>query len=115
MRFTAAAAGPYSISAAFAGLSPLIVATTDVHVLVNGRSVFDGAVDSFDARPSFASVLDLGAGSTVDFAVGFGNGNFCCDTTSLSATIVAVPEPENAILLLAGLLGLGVHARLRRR
>ena len=115
VRFTAAAAGPYSIAATFAGLAPEVVATTDVHVLVNGHSVFDGTVDSLVAKPSFSSIAHLDVGSTVDFAVGYGNGSFSADSTSLSATIAAVPEPAPAVLLFGGLLALGIRGHLRNR
>jgi hypothetical protein len=115
VRFTAAAAGPYSIAATFAGLAPEAVATTDVHVLVNGHSVFDGTVDSLVAKPSFGTVAHLAIGSTVDFAVGYGNGNYYGDTTSLSATIAAIPEPASAVLLFVGLLAFGICGRLRNR
>jgi len=114
VRFTATAAGPYSIAATFSGLAPEVVATTDVHVLVNGHSVFDGTVDSLVAKPSFSSVAHLDVGSTVDFAVGYGNGSFSADSTSLSATIAAVPEPAPAVLLFSGLLVLGIRGRLRK-
>jgi hypothetical protein len=87
---------------------------TDVHVFVKGQSVFDGLVDTYRAGPSFRSMHDLMPGDTVDFAVGFGNGDFGYDTTLLHASISPVPEPPTALLWAMG-LSLWITACKRRQ
>lgn len=102
LRFVTPAAGQYTLSASFIGLDRAPT-TTDVHVLLNSVSLFDGAVAAFKSGPAYQTVLTLQAGDLVDFAVGFGNnGNYISDTTGLTAQIAAVPEPETWALMAAG-------------
>jgi hypothetical protein len=62
--------------------------TTDVHVLHNSGTLFDGAVTAFGAGPRFDSTVVVAAGDTIDFAVGYGsNHTFDCDSTGLGAVI----------------------------
>jgi hypothetical protein len=72
--------------------------TTDVHILLNGVSPFDGAVNGFgpSSDQSFATSLSLQVGDHLDFAVGDGaDGSFLNDSTGLEATISdAIPEPS---------------------
>jgi hypothetical protein len=103
LRFTADQQSQYFLSALFVGIDFVGPTTTDVHVLVDGRSVFDGVVSDYARGPEFRSFLGLSRGSTVDFAVGFGNGNFFFDSTRVAAEITPIPEPSVAALLLAGL------------
>lgn len=113
VRFTAALSGIYDLDSAFRPMDP--AATTDVHVLLNGVSIFDGFVDP-DAPTSFNTNLALVAGDDVDFAVGVGsNGTFHSDATGLSAVLTteAVPEPSTLTLSLIGLAGV-LLARRRR-
>jgi hypothetical protein len=94
VRFTSAIAGPIVIDTGFFGVDTCGV-TTDVHVLHNGVSLFDGTVNAFDPStgPSFTRTLSVLANDTIDFAVGFGrDSNFFCDTTGLRATIATAPD-----------------------
>jgi hypothetical protein len=105
VRFTTAIAGSYTLASAFQPMDSL--ATTDVHVLLNGVSIFDGFVNPGDPT-SFNTGLVLGAGDRIDFAVGIGsNGNYSNDATGLSATLTtsAVPEAPTLVLGLASLAG----------
>jgi PEP-CTERM motif len=106
-RLTLSSAGDYSISGSFAGAAPNGT-TTDVHILLNGVSIFDGVVNGFGAGtgPSFSLTRSLSAGDALDFAVGYGaNLNYISDTTTLAAEITtAVPEPSTFLLLGAGAL-----------
>jgi hypothetical protein len=112
--FMAPTAGTYQVAGAFTGLDFVGPTTTDVHVLVDGMSVFDGLVDGYQTGPSFGATLTLRAGDTVDFAVGYGtNGNYLYDTTGLTATLSSVPEPSTMILALIGSLALAGAARRR--
>jgi hypothetical protein len=114
LRFITPSNGQYSLSASFSGLDFGGPTSTDVHVLLNSISLFDGAVGAFGSGPAYQAVLTLQAGDQLDFAVGFGsNSNYFSDTTGLTAQISAVPEPGSWALMALGLLALG--ARTRRR
>jgi hypothetical protein len=86
LRWTAPAAGSYDVTAAFRALDAQ-PATTDVHVLHNGVSKFDGTVNATMSGPAYAGTLALQAGDTVDVAVGYGNGSYNYDTTAVSFRI----------------------------
>lgn len=113
VRFTAPDTSLYDLASSFSGLDSTI-SGTDVYVLLNSASIFDGTVTSFGSGPSFATQLSLAAGDTVDFVVGDLDGNHFNDTTGLSATLTAVPEPSSLALVATGVLGAVVAARRRR-
>jgi PEP-CTERM motif len=109
-RLTLSSSGVYSIDGTFAGAATNGT-STDVHILLNGVSIFDGAVNGFGAGtgPGFALTRSLSAGDTLDFAVGYGsNKNFFSDTTALDArvtsVVTAVPEPNTLFMLGMGAL-----------
>ncbi|OQB86458.1 MAG: Beta-glucuronidase [Planctomycetes bacterium ADurb.Bin126] len=87
VRWKAPADGKCEVTAEFATIAER--ATTDVHVLHKGRSVFAGGINMGDGGPRarFAGAVDVRAGDTVDFAVGYGNGSYGADSTSLTLTI----------------------------
>ena len=101
-RFTVPAAGDYQIDVTFS-VADLPggggTTTTDVHVFKNSVSLFDGDVSGYvSANDSehFSAIQTLAAGDIIEFAVGFGNGNFYFDNTFVDATIfeaVASPTP----------------------
>ncbi len=102
LRFTAPSSGTYSIAGSFSGFDFAGPTTTDVHVLVDGVSRFDGAIVGFgpDSAAPFRVNLPLVSGETVDFAVGTGSdGSFAFDMTGLATRVTqvippqAVPEP----------------------
>jgi hypothetical protein len=93
LRWTAPTSGQYRIDAGFIG-QDVVGTTTDVHVLLNDVSLFDGAVDGYQNATSFTSTRILSAGDRVDFAVGVGSdGSFGFDSTGVSARLTAVPAP----------------------
>ncbi len=87
VRFTAPADETVQLEATFASIAER--ATTDVHVLHNGKSLFDGLVNVGNAGPQcrFQTRLDLRTGDTLDFACGFGNGHYGADTTGLAVVL----------------------------
>jgi thiol-disulfide isomerase/thioredoxin len=86
-RWTAPDAGIFDIDAMFTGID-LLGTTTDVYVLHNGISIFDGLVNGLGNKSSFSTTVTVGKGDIIDFAVGYGNNqSHTCDTTALSATI----------------------------
>jgi hypothetical protein len=99
-RWTAPTAGLFSIHADFVGLG--MRSTTDLHVLVDGVPVFSDAINGPGMTAAFDTLQPLVSGSTVDFAVGFGNGNYMSDTTGINATIAVVPESSSLALVAAG-------------
>jgi hypothetical protein len=112
-RWTAPYAGTFDIAAMFTGIDFGGGTTTDVHVLHNSISLFDGLVNGFGNTSSFSTTVSVGKGDIIDFAVGYGsNQNFYNDSTALSATISAIPAPGALIL---GGIGAGFVGWLRRR
>ena len=118
VRFTTPSTGTYSLDAGFIGLDFVGPTTTDVHIIINVSSIFDGNVAGFGpgSGPTFSEVLALHTGDTVDFAVGFGSDqDWGFDTTGLSATLTAVPEPAGLVQLGLGIFGLFTYGSLRRK
>jgi hypothetical protein len=117
VRYVAPVGGDVSIRSIFAS-QDLFTTTTDVHVLLNGASVFDDFVEGAagTSSVSFSRPFSLDPGDTVDFAVGFGrNGSFFNDSTALAATVgPASPTPEPGTLLLFGVGALTICSRRRR-
>lgn len=101
IRFVAPAEGTYALSASFVG-ADLWGTTTDVHVLVDGESVFSGGVSGFGpgTGPSFDTSLQLAVGAAVDFAVTTPN-SFFNDSTGIDATLT-IANPCLADLDLSG-------------
>ena len=94
LRFTAPSDGIFDVLGGFTSQDSS-GATTDVHVLHNGASVFDGPIGEF---LQFSETFAGAAGDTIDFAVGYGNGRFSSDSTGLDATVrMSTNEPPVAI------------------
>jgi hypothetical protein len=105
VRFTAPVNGTYKISAQFAGIH-FGLSTTDVHVLHNGSALFDSDIDGYGGDPAFHKLegshatadysgqVEMKAGDTITFAVGYGKNktNFG-DTTGLFAQVNLVTKP----------------------
>jgi hypothetical protein len=90
IRWTAPADGIIAIQAGFVGLDFVGPTTTDVHVLYNEASIFDGEVTGFGegSGPSFRTIVYVAAGDTIDFAVGDGDdGTYNYDSTGIDAII----------------------------
>ncbi len=80
------ASGTYRIKAIFTGLAD---ATTDVHVLHNGKSVFDSALNlrGLPNEQSFAGEVAVAPKDAIDLVVGWGNESYGSDSTRLAATL----------------------------
>ena len=88
VRWTSPATDRYSIAATFTGL---FHATTDVHLFHNDRPQFTSRLNIGGSPNTVThkSELALAKGDTIDFVVGWGNGNYGSDSTALTATITA--------------------------
>jgi hypothetical protein len=122
VRFTAPTAGAFSLNAVFEGRAPTEQGfpdgtTTDVHVLLNGTSLFDGAVSGFGPSSDqvFPTTLNLHVGDHLDFAVGIGSdGSFLNDSTGLAAALNSVPEPSTLGPTVIGMTALAIAGWRRR-
>ncbi len=94
IRWTAPAGGPpggrtYAIHADWIGLGQN--STVDVHVLINGSSVYDGTLTgkgtTANTDSTFTLPFTLPAGTTVEFVVGDGGNGYSSDSTAVNATI----------------------------
>lgn len=88
LRWTCPAAGLYTLKGVFSSIAEH--ATTDVHILHNGRSLYSrfinlngaGGENPFDLKVRTAQ------GDTLDWVVGYGNGDYGADTTAVTAQLV---------------------------
>lgn len=87
VRWTAPADEKVEVAAVFSSIAER--ATTDVHVLHNGRAVYDGLINLKEAgREQKCSLpIEVRKGDRIDFVCGFGNGDYGADTTALAVTI----------------------------
>ncbi len=116
IRFTSPVAGSFSLASSFTGID-VAGTTTDVHVLLNGTSLFGGLVNGYGNTATFDSTITLNVGDILDFEVGYGtNNNYTSDSTGISAVLTPsiVPEPASITLLAVGLAG-ACHAARRRK
>jgi hypothetical protein len=106
LRWTAPAAGVYSISADFLGTDTQGT-TSDVHVEFNGTSLYSDYINGYQDGKSYSGVANINAGDILDVFVGNGvNGNEISDTTRVAFTITVVPEPSTIVLLSVGVISL---------
>ncbi|MBM3240937.1 PEP-CTERM sorting domain-containing protein [Candidatus Poribacteria bacterium] len=116
VRWIAPSPGSIFIDAMFTGRDSAGT-TTDVHVLHNSVSIFDGLVNTFGSGPSFATTRTVFMGDTIDFTVGYGsNGNYYFDNTSLHGMITyttAIPEPSTFVLFGVGIIGTAIYGYRR--
>lgn len=103
-RFTSPTGNLFSITGSFGAGDH---GTVDLFILKNGATLY--SVSGATATESFNLNEALVAGDTLDFVVGYA-GAYQFDSTPLSATISAVPEPASMAAL-----SLGALALLRKR
>ena len=123
IRFTTPTNGTYSLNSVFTGIDNGAGTTTDVHVLLNNVQLFGGNVIGLGSTQSYApAAQSLTAGSTLDFAVGFGtDGNNNADSTALAATITranqapATPEPGSIALFAGFAISGGLFLKRRKK
>jgi hypothetical protein len=122
VRWTAPVSGFYDVDAAFTDRDYGAPggATTDVHVLVNGSSLYDGIINrnGWGLGPTpFSAALSFTAGDTVDFVVGRGsNDTYFADSTGLDATISlsVVPEVSSFAMWVLLITGAGFYQMKKR-
>ena len=100
IRWTAPTTGVFDLQSSFFGEDSRYPTSTDVHVLLNGNSLFSGGVYVYGPAASFSDILSVKTGDTIDFVVGVGrDGDDTGDSTGISATLSnAIPEPGGALL-----------------
>lgn len=88
LRWTSPGTGFCTISVAFTGADVSFPTSSDVAVLYNGTAIASAAVDSYAEGFVFATTINVLAGETIDFAVGYGsNQTFNGDSTAVDASI----------------------------
>jgi hypothetical protein len=100
VRWTAPAAGIYSVAATFTGRDYVGPTSTDVAVLRNGAELWSDEVDGYLVSRSYSSnSVVMAGGDTLDFTVGFGaDGNYLFDSTGFAAQIALVgPAPGYSV------------------
>lgn len=90
IRWTAPADGTCTVTAEFSG-ADVYHGTTDVHVLHNNMSLFDEKITGYLVKKSYSDTISVNQGDIIDFAVGYGNGNFLFDSTGVAAKIFYLP------------------------
>lgn len=103
VRYTVPAHGRYEVHARFEGIH-FRLSSTDVHVLLHGKSLFDADIAGYGGDPAFhpiegptpsaeyAATITLKTGDTITFAVGYGkNKTHFNDTTGLIVSIRPKP------------------------
>jgi hypothetical protein len=87
VRWTAPADEKVEVAAVFSSIAER--ATTDVHVLHNGRALYDGLINLKDAgrEQKCGLSIEVRKGDRIDFVCGYGNGDYGADTTALAVTI----------------------------
>ena len=118
LRFTSPTAGNFNVSASFFGQDDAGPTSSDVHVRTNSGDLFSDSVSGFgpSSLKSWSSMLNLAAGQTVDFAVGYGsNRSYFYDSTGMTATVTAVPEPATMAMMITGLAGIAARRRREKQ
>jgi VCBS repeat-containing protein len=105
VRWTAPVAGTYNLAASWTDISNGGGggAGADVHVVVNGVSIFNG-ITSMENGPAVAStsqVITVAAGDTVDFVIG-NNGFYGNDTAVFDATLTLQPSQATVTITVVG-------------
>ena len=111
LRFTAPSAGNYNLATSyFTG----DFGNTDIYLLHNGNVVSSDPSTTGGGSFSLPSFF-LGAGDTLDVAVGIGGDTYFSDTTPINHTITlastSAPEPGTLGLLALGIMGGGILSR----
>ncbi|CAM3154392.1 hypothetical protein SPAN111604_06990 [Sphingomonas antarctica] len=112
LRITLGAGSTYTINGGYGNGDN---ASTDVHVLANGASLFSGAINGGGSSSNFSLKQYFAAGTTIDFAVGNGGNGYNNDSTLLSASVASVPEPASWAMMLGGFGLIGAATRRRVR
>jgi hypothetical protein len=87
VRWTAPEAGKADVACEFASIAEN--ATTDIHVLHNGKPLFEAGIHVAGGGPkaSYRGGVQVARGDTLDCVCGYGNGHYGADTTGLTMVV----------------------------
>ena len=111
LQFSVPETGQYDVHGVFSSVDKQYGATTDVYILRNGTSLYDGFVDGINSIQSFDETVQLNAGDLLDYVVGVDGNGGGWDTTGLDATVTPVPEPSTFVLAGVGAAALLIFRR----
>jgi hypothetical protein len=94
LRWTAPTAGTYLVSAEFISLNMAPGATTGVHIVDDGGSLFDGDVVGPTDTESYSMQHDFRVGDVVDFVVTEGTNGYTSDSTGVQATLTLMCDAD---------------------
>jgi hypothetical protein len=108
LRYTVPTTGAYDISGSF---DDIAAGTVAVDILRNGTSILSSGSGA-DATSFDELGVNLVSGDSLDFVVDDA-GDIGSDSTGLYASVILVPEPSTAALMLSGLVGLALTRSMR--
>ncbi|NJM52197.1 MAG: hypothetical protein HC846_01675 [Blastocatellia bacterium] len=99
VRWVAPQVGYYRLEGRFQGID-IAGTSSDVSINWNVSTIWSNNINGFGSTATFDLIVDVSAGTTLDFVVGYGsNNNYFNDSTGLAVNItqITVPPPPSGV------------------